>query len=93
MLWTLTTGVVGAYWGSPDPHRGAARGRNRIKYRIPIAASILRINGMWQAITDPTPAQVAASDRYYSGGRVHPISAADAGELIAAGFADYVVGV
>lgn len=87
--WTLTTDVVGGYYSSPNPLR-PFRPENRLRYRISIGATMLRIGGIWRAVVDPSNEQIAQADRVYRGGRIITITAAEAAQLISQGFSDHV---
>lgn len=85
---SLTLTIVGDYWQSPSP--GDRPYRARLWYRIPIAVSLLKVNGQWIERMEPSEELVAQSDYYFPGGRIHPINDALAVELIAAGYGPYV---
>ena len=57
---------------------------------VPHGLSVWRIDGTWQQGFMPTAEQVAASDRFYGGGRIHLLTASERRDLIAAGYADYI---
>jgi hypothetical protein len=46
--------------------------------------------GVWHATAYASWAQQQSADRFYAGGRLHPVDQAQAAELIAAGYGDYL---
>lgn len=86
---TFETAIVTTYWQSPHPG-WQYRGGNTLRYRIGIAATVLRVDGVWRNVYDPPEALVDAADRVYRGGRFHVISSAEAAELTAAGYGAYI---
>jgi hypothetical protein len=52
--------------------------------------SVWRIDGVWHQGFMPTADVVAAADRFYSGGGIHPLNASEASDLIAAGYGPYI---
>lgn len=88
--WTLTTDYPVDYHQSPDPFRPWRPG-NRLRYRIGIGGSFLRIGGVWRVANEPSVELLATAEKAYAGGRIHTISADEAMQLIDQGFEDYVV--
>jgi hypothetical protein len=72
---------VGDYWQSDRP----------LRYRIPIAISLVKVDGVWREVAQPSEELVNASTYYFPGGRVHPIGDDVATELINAGYGAYVL--
>lgn len=87
--WTLITDVVTDYHASPNPFR-PFRPSNRLRYRIGIGATMLRIGGIWRTIITPSLEIIATADKVYYGGRIYAITAAEAMQLIEQGFGDHV---
>lgn len=54
--------------------------------------SVLLIDGAYVQTQMPTAEQADAADRVYLGGYVYPITSAEAGDLINAGYGDFVTG-
>jgi hypothetical protein len=52
--------------------------------------SVWRIDGVWHQGFMPTAEQVAASDRFYGGGRIHRLAASERRDLINAGYGDNI---
>jgi hypothetical protein len=86
---TFETSAVTAYWQSPSPFRPYRDG-NTLRYRIGIGITVLRVDGQWHNVYDPSEELVSAADRVYRGGRVHPVTTAQAAELTAAGYGAYI---
>jgi hypothetical protein len=86
---TLVTETVTEYHVSPDPFRSPTPS-NRLRYRIGIGASLLRIGGVWRAVTGPSEELLATADLYYRGGRFYTITSDIAVTLIAQGFGSLV---
>lgn len=87
--WTLVTEHVTDYHASPDPFR-PWRPSNRLRYRIGIGDSMLRIGGIWRAVDSPSIELQATADRVYFGGRIYTIPSDEATQLIEQGFGDLV---
>lgn len=81
--------IVTEYWQSPDAFRPYSSG-NRLRYRIGIAASVVRVAGVWATVYDPSEDLVASADRVYVGGHRYAVTADEAELLIAAGYGDYL---
>jgi hypothetical protein len=52
--------------------------------------SVWRTGGVWHQGFMPTAEQVAASDRFYGGGRIHSLTASERRDLIDAGYGAYI---
>lgn len=87
--WTLVTNFVQDYHASPNPFL-PWRPTNRLRYRIGIGSSLLRIGGVWRAVDAPSNELAATADRVYRGGRIYTIPSSEAAELIAQGFSAQV---
>lgn len=68
---------------------GRTRGENRIRGLwpgVPREKAVLKIAGTYQAIAEPTSAQLDAATEIYLGGHVNEVTAAQKTALEAAGF-------
>jgi hypothetical protein len=52
--------------------------------------SVYRVGGQWLTKLSPTADDLAAADRYYAGGYVHPLDGPAISELLEAGFSDHI---
>lgn len=57
---------------------------------LPHAMSVWRVDGVWAEGFAPSPAIVAAADRFYRGGYEHQIETEQIEELTAAGYGAYI---
>lgn len=63
-------------------------GRHRLFSRVglPVGTSILKEDGFYVNVRDPSPERIEAADEVYLGGYVHEISAETAAALTLAGY-------
>ena len=59
----------------------------------PIGKSVIKINGVWKTMVVPQDSDLATYDRVLRGGYDNVITDAEASELTAAGYGDYVFNV
>lgn len=85
-LWILRTEKSGTRWVSPSPFLRRT-GNNVLHYEVPIAYSLLKVNGEWIDVYEPDEALVAEAEHYFMGGREYEIGNDIAQELLAAGYA------
>jgi hypothetical protein len=57
---------------------------------MPYGVSVWQTDGVWEQGIMPPADTVAAADRFYGGGRDHPITSAERADLVAAGYGDYI---
>lgn len=55
-----------------------------------LGLSVWRTGGVWHQGFIPTAEQVAASDRFYGGGRIHELTQAEVDDLTAGGYGAYI---
>lgn len=70
--------------------RGPALSLFRRYSRLPVGQSVLKIDGTYQTIPNPTQAQCEAATEVYLGGREYEVSSAVATALTAAGYGAYL---
>lgn len=68
----------------------ATRMEGNLFATLPWGQSVFRSGGVWHTVLSPTYADIQAADRFYGGGRVHTLTAAQRDELVAAGFGAYI---
>jgi hypothetical protein len=78
--WIFEPTIIAYYWESARP----------LRYRIPVAATVLLVGSEWVEKADPSEELVHSASRVYRGGRRHVVSASEAAELVAAGYSEFV---
>lgn len=69
---------------------GVERAHFRHYSALPVGVSVLKINGTYQTIQEPTIDQTIAAEEVYLGGHEYPLTAAQEAALTAAGYGAYI---
>ncbi len=67
------------------------RGEDLWFVSYPWAKTVVKKNGTWSTIVSPQDSSLKDYDRVLRGGYENPITEAEAAELTAAGYGDYIV--
>lgn len=57
---------------------------------LPVGQSVLKINGTYQTISNPTVTQTLEADECYLGGHVYEVNETIAAALTAAGYGEFL---